>query len=80
VPTDRLGEVTAALDSVVAADPPEEGRPSNPVVRLVAGGMALLFLAVGVAAAVLVDGVVGWYVAAVCGLFAVILLAVAREG
>jgi hypothetical protein len=80
VPTDRLDEVTAALDGVVATAPSETGRPSNPAVRLVAGGMALLFLAVGVAAAVLVDGVVGWYVAAVCGLFAVILLAVAREG
>lgn len=80
VPSDRLPDVEAALDSVVARVAPGEGREPNPQVRLVAGGLALLFLAVGAAAVVAIGAVIGWYVAALCWLFGAILLLVAREG
>jgi hypothetical protein len=80
VPSGRLAEVEAALDAVVAAADPEAGREPNPQVRIVAGGLALLFLGIGAAAVVTIGTGVGWYVAALCGLFGVLLLLVAREG
>lgn len=80
VPADRLDAVRAALDAIVADEPPAGGREPNTQVRLVAGGLALLFGGVAAVVVGTVGGVVGWYVAAICGLFAVILLLVAREG
>lgn len=82
VPADRLDDVTAALDTVVAAnaDHTVEGREPNPAVRWVAAALALGFVAAGVGGVVLVGAGVGWYVAALCGLFAVVFLFVAREG
>ncbi|WP_255198682.1 hypothetical protein [Halorarius litoreus] len=82
VPGERLDEVTAALDAVVAAnaDREVEGREPNPAVRWVAAALALGFVAAGVGGVVLVGAGVGWYVAALCGLFAVVFLFVAREG
>lgn len=80
VPSERLAEVEAALDAVVAAADPEAGREPNPQVRIVAGGLALLFLGIGAAAVITIGTGVGWYVAALCGLFGVLLLLVAREG
>lgn len=82
VPVDRLDDVTAALDAVVAATDTEEpeGRDPNPVVQAVAVTLALVFVGAGVGGVALVGSGVGWYVAALCWLFAVIFLYVAREG
>jgi hypothetical protein len=80
VPTARLADVAAALDAVVASSDPGTGREPNPQVRLAAGALALLFLGIGAAAVVVAGAVVGWYVAALCWLFGVLLLLVAREG
>jgi hypothetical protein len=82
VPSDRRGDVTAALDAVVDANEAQDtaGRDSNPVVRGVAATLALLFVGAGVGGVVLVGAGVGWYVAALCWLFAVVFLVVAREG
>lgn len=82
VPADRLDDVTAALDAVVDAnaDRDLDGREPNPVVSWVAAGLAALFVAAGVGGVVLVGGGIGWYLAALCGLFAGIFLLVAREG
>jgi hypothetical protein len=80
VPTARLADVAAALDAVVANSDPETGREPNPQVRLAAGGLALLFLGLGAGAALAIGAAVGWYVAALCWLFGVLLLLVAREG
>jgi hypothetical protein len=81
VPVARLNGVTAALDAVVAgADEEPSGRDPNPTVRAVGVVLALLFLAVGVGALVVVDAGVGWYVALLSWLFAGIFLLVAREG
>lgn len=80
VPAARLADVTAALDAVVASSDPDTGREPNPQVRLAAGGLALLFLGIGAGAALAIGAAVGWYVAALCWLFGVILLLVAREG
>ncbi|WP_276257852.1 hypothetical protein [Haloglomus litoreum] len=80
VPTDRLDDVTAALDAIVAEAAPETGRDPNPQVQLAAGALALLFLGIGAAAVATIGAGVGWYVAALCGLFGLLLLLVAREG
>lgn len=82
VPVERLGDVTAALDAVVAATDAEEpeGRDPNPVVRAVAVTLALVFVGAGVGGVAFAGVGVGWYVAALCWLFAVIFLYVAREG
>lgn len=80
VPTARLADVEAALDVVVATADPETGRDPNPQVRLAAGVLALLFLGIGAAAVVTIGTGIGWYVAALCGLFGGVLLLVAREG
>jgi hypothetical protein len=79
VPADRLADVCAALDAVIAGEA-APGREPNRAVRLAAGALALLFVAVGAAAVALVGRAVGWYAAAVCWLFGAILLVVAREG
>lgn len=82
VPVDALDAVTAALDAVVATNEGQAtaGRDPNPVVRGVALALALLFVGAGVGGVVLVGVGVGWYVAALCWLFAVVFLYVAREG
>jgi fatty acid desaturase len=82
VPSDRLVDVTTALEAVVDANEEQDaaGRDPNPVVRGVALALALLFVGAGVGGVVLVGAGVGWYVAALCWLFAVVFLYVAREG
>lgn len=82
VPHDRLCDVTAALEAVVDANAGQDtpGRDPNPVVRGVAAALAVLFLGAGVGGVVLVGGGVRWYVAALCWLFAVVFIFVAREG
>ncbi len=82
VPIDRLAAATDALDAVVAEAERERpaGRDPNPAVRWVAAGLALLFLAVGAGALVLVDAGIAWYLAVLSWLFAAIFLLVAREG
>lgn len=81
VPTERLDDATAALDGVVTGrDDEDSGRDPNPAVRWVAAGLALLFLAVGAGALVLVDAGIAWYLAVLSWLFAAIFLLVAREG
>jgi hypothetical protein len=80
VPSDRLAAVTDALDAVVAGNVPDEGRDPNPAVRAVALGLALLFVAVGMGALLLVEVGIAWYVALLSWLFAGIFGLVAREG
>lgn len=80
VPTGRLADVEATLDTVVAEADPAAGRDPNPQVQLAAGALALTFLGVGAAALLTVGAGVGWYVATLCWLFGGLLLLVAREG
>jgi hypothetical protein len=82
VPVTRLDGVADALEAVAAGAEREAraGRDPNPAVRGVSVGLAVLFLAVGAGALVVVDAGVGWYVALLSWLFAGIFLLVAREG
>jgi hypothetical protein len=74
--------VTAALDTVIVETETEEpgGRDPNPTVRWVATTMALGCVGAGAAAFVLVGAGMGWYIAAMGGLFGVVFAYVAWEG
>lgn len=81
VPSERVGEVTAALDAAIEGSKSEgEGREPNPAVRWVAVAMALGCVGTGVGAFVLVGAGMGWYIAAMGGLFGVVFAYVAWEG
>jgi hypothetical protein len=82
VPSERHEAVTAALDTVVEATEGTEsaGRDPNPAVRWVAAAIALGCVGTGAAAFLLVGPGIGWYVAAMGGLFAVVFAYIAREG
>lgn len=79
VPASTADDATAALDAILAASEDSSGRDPDPVVRAVAGGFAVLLLA-GAVALTRLAGPVGWWAAAVTGLFGVLFLAVARDG
>jgi hypothetical protein len=79
VPATAAADATTALDAILATSEDSSGRDPNPAVRAVAGGFAVLLLVAAVALTQLA-GPVGWWAAAVTGLFGVIFLLVAREG
>lgn len=77
VPAGHEGAAAAVLDAT-ATDPDEreadDGRRSNPHVRLVAGALGAGLLALSVGGVVLVGGAYGWYLAALVGTFALLSL------
>jgi hypothetical protein len=79
VPATVADDATTALDTILDTTEADAGRDPNPAVRAVAGGFAVLLL-IGAVALTQVGGPVGWWGAAVTGLFALVFLAVAREG
>ncbi|RXK48500.1 hypothetical protein [Halorientalis pallida] len=79
VPAAVADDATAALDAIVETSGDESERDPNPAVRAVAGAFAVL-LVVGAVALTRLGSPVGWWAAAVTGLFALVFLAVAREG
>jgi hypothetical protein len=80
VPATVAEDATAALDEIVATSDDSPGRDPNPAVRAVALTLSLLLFGTGAAAVTQFGGPVGWWAAAITGLFAVLFLAVAREG
>ncbi|MFC5971211.1 hypothetical protein ACFPYI_07685 [Halomarina salina] len=76
VPTEHAADAAAVFDATATDpdDPDPGGRRSNPQVRLAASALGFCLLVVCGAAVVLTGGVYGWYLAAVVGLFALLLL------
>ncbi|WP_424019778.1 hypothetical protein ACOZ4N_09980 [Halorientalis pallida] len=79
VPATVADDATAALDEILDTTASDASRDPNPAVRAVAGGFAIL-LVVGAVALTRLGSPVGWWAAAITGLFALVFLAVAREG
>jgi hypothetical protein len=79
VPATVADDATAALDEILDTTEDDPARDPNPAVRAVAGSFAVL-LVIGAVALTRLGGPVGWWAAAVTGLFAVVFLVVAREG
>ncbi|SEN25733.1 hypothetical protein SAMN05216388_1002172 [Halorientalis persicus] len=80
VPVTVADDATAALDEIVATTEADPGRDPNRAVRAVAVAFAVLLFGTGAAAVTQLDGPIGWWAATITGFFAVIFLAVAREG
>jgi hypothetical protein len=78
VPATKGDAVERGLEHVVARSAREDAdrRESNPLVRIVGGGLGLLFLAAG-GALVTVGGTAGWILTGTLGVFALLLFWVA---
>lgn len=79
VPKREAAAVTAVLDGIVTADTETDQRDPNPAVRAVALLFAAGLVTAGLGAALYIQPL-GWWMAAMCLLFAGIFLFVAREG
>ena len=76
IPAAHEAAAATVLDAAVAApaERADDARGSNPHVRLVAGALGVALLAFCAGGVVLVGGVYGWYLAAIVGVFGVLLL------